>query len=175
MPRIDGVKERFQDSVSKSLLRADVVRGIITEESDPKVVYASEDEHQLWVYKGWKEALERLLALVKQDRDRMRRDTLSYGHDLEIVQVSRPNTEVWHRSPAYRLLKKDIKEGNHSVPPMKLWLSKREYQAFDLDVFRKHIYQEVDSEPKRAFRFEKKRKQWKYPELHQDHPRMKNG
>ena len=91
----------------------------------------------------------------------MQWDVLSYGHDIAIIQAQRsePADAAWHRSPAYRLLKQDIDDRkNEQLAPKELWMSRPEYQAFDLQCFRKHIYQEVDSRPKRAIRFEKKRK-----------------
>jgi hypothetical protein len=39
-----------------------------------------------------------------------------------------------------------------------LRLTRKEYEEFTLEVFLKHIYQEVDSRSKRAYRFEKKRR-----------------
>ena len=61
------------------------------------------------------------------------------------------------------------------MSPRDLYLSRREYYGyFELKVFRKHVYQEVDSRPKRAIRFEKKKKAWLYPELYMDHPRLWN-
>ena len=39
----------------------------------------------------------------------------------------------------------------------------------------RYIYPEVDSRPKRTMRFLKKKKKWKYPELHKDHPRLQDG
>ena len=75
---------------------------------------------------------------------------------------------------------RDILSNLISIPSM----SREENQTADyiadilksenLDVFRKHIYQEVDSRPKRAIRFEKKKATFKYPELHKNHPRLQS-
>ena len=108
----------------------------------------------------------------------MERDAMAYGHDLSLVQESRvvANDVAWHRSAAAKLLKKDVDEGRNKImTPLQLWLDRNEYKEFELEVFRKHIYQEVDSRPKRDIRFKKKKKRWKYPELHQEHPRMLEG
>lgn len=177
MPRIDGSKDLWINSTSKSLLRSDVLRGIITKDSDPKEIYDANDEHKKWVFDNWKDALDRLIAADNRDRNRMQDDILAYGHDLAIVKESRPTGEVaWHRSPAYLLLKRDVDKKRHTrYSPKQLWLKREEYQQFDLKSFRKHIYQEVDSRPKRAIRFEKKKKSWLYPELHVDHPRLQEN
>lgn len=173
MPRVNGKKEKFGKSASKALLRADILRERVTEQTNARTIYNSNDEHKKWVFKNWEEAFNRLMAAVKRDRSRMEADTLAYGHDLAIVKISRPADVAWHRSPACRLLKADVDAGKHtSCDPSDLWLTSPEYQAFDLACFRKHLYQEIDSRPKRAIRFEKKKKTWLYPELHEDHPRM---
>jgi len=173
MPQKDGSKEKFEQSASKALIRADILRRKITEDTDPVIVYNSNVEHQKWKYDNWKACLNRLIASVNRDRDRMLQDVIAYGHDLAIVKVERPLIEVWHRSAAYQLLKKDVDDELYKIlTPKQMWLKRPEYQAFALDVFRKHIYQEVDSRKKRAIRFEKKKKSWMYPELHQDHPQL---
>jgi hypothetical protein len=43
------------------------------------------------------------------------------------------------------------------MQPMKLRTTRPEFMAFSLKVFRKHIYQEVDSRAKRLYRFAKKK------------------
>lgn len=55
------------------------------------------------------------------------------------------------------------------------FLSRPEYQAFSLFRFRKHIYQEIDARPKRAARFERKKKKWRYPKHHEGHPRLQQN
>ena len=176
MPRIDGSKEKFENSVSKALLRIDILQGRVTDATSPKAAYdLHPEEHHKWKYQAWCGAMKRLLAAVDRDQDRMQWDVLSYGHDIAIIQAQRsePADAAWHRSPAYRLLKQDIDDRkNEQLAPKELWMSRPEYQAFDLQCFRKHIYQEVDSRPKRAILFEKKKKGWLYPELHKDHPRL---
>ena len=57
---------------------------------------------------------------------------------------------------------------------MQFWVTWEEYLALDLKCFWKHIYPEVDSRLKRAARFERKKRGWKYPELHANHPRLQD-
>ena len=48
----------------------------------------------------------------------------------------------WHTHPAYDLLEEDEMGGStETMKPKELWKSRKEYQEFPLDVFRKHIYQ----------------------------------
>ena len=70
-----------------------------------------------------------------------------------------PNDIPWHKSEAKNLLKKDINDGRHKeMKPEVLHGTREEYQAFPLKTFRNHIYQEVDSQAKRAHRYAKKKK-----------------
>ena len=106
---------------------------------------------------------------------RMARDARDYGLDKIIVQQLRVGQPTpWHKTACPKLLKADVDEGKHlTMKPSDLYKEHDEYKAFPLSVFRNHIYQEVDSRPKRAARFERKKKAWKFPELHEDHPRLK--
>jgi len=52
-------------------------------------------------------------------------------------------TPLWDGSKAQRMLKQDMQEGKHKVgAPRELWISQPEYQVYELQVFRDHIYQE---------------------------------
>ena len=109
----------------------------------------------------------------------MVQDCLSYGHDRAIVNSlcaasADPEKVPWHKSEAFKSLKEDVQAAEHKKKkPKDLHESKEEYKAFELDEFRPHIYQIADSEAKRAIRFERKKKAWKWPEVHEDHPRLK--
>jgi len=169
--------EKWAESKSKALLRSELLSGTITPEMKPRDVFALHpEEHGKWNYGNWSTNLRTLRAAIDRDRGRMQRDVISYGHDLATVKALRAPTDKtpWHRSPAFRLLKQDIDDGKHKqMKPKELYESRPEYHTdFTLEEFRKHIYQENDSRPKRKIRFERKKKTWLYPELHKDHPRL---
>ena len=150
---------------------------MITPEMSPRAVFdLHPEEHSKWNYKNSSSNLRTLRAAIDRDRGRMQRDAIAYGHDLESVKALRAPTDKtpWHRSPAFRLLKQDMDDGKHKqMKPKDLYESQPEYHTnFTLEEFRKHIYQEIDSRPKRDIRFERKKKAWLYPELHKDHPRL---
>lgn len=172
----NGEQEAWEKSESKRLLRTELLSGAITDDMPPRAVFDMHPEvHGKWNYSNWTGNLRSLRNAIKRDRNRMQRDAIAYGHDLAIVKEKRPADAPtpWHRSPARALLKKDVDDGVHlTMTPKEMRDNTRdEYKAYDLSVFRKHIYQEVDSRPKRAIRFEKKKQAWKYPELHKNHPR----
>jgi hypothetical protein len=92
----------------------------------------------------------------------MEMDTLFFGHDKAIMTNARKNerrtSPLLIESLAPVLLKRDIDEGPHNhLTPAELHASQAEYQEFSLDVFRNHIYQEVDTRVKRAHRYAKKK------------------
>jgi hypothetical protein len=93
----------------------------------------------------------------------MQVDCEAYGHDRAILKTSATADQTtnlpWHKSEAKKLLIQDIDVGKHlQMKPSALRLTRKEYEDFKIDVFRKHIYQEIDSRTKRAYRFAKKNK-----------------
>lgn len=165
----------WQKSKAKALLRSGILNGTISANMTAEEIYAMDDEHKKWNFTNWTKNLGTLRAAISRDRGRMARDARDYGHDRTIVMKLRQNDpkKPWHKTECPKLLKKDVNEEKHlSMKPNQLYLSRPEYQEFELSVFRNHIYQGVDSRPKRAARFEKKKASWKYPELHQNHPRL---
>lgn len=168
--------EAWALSKSKSILRTGLLNGTILPSMKPKEIFDMHpEEHSKWEYTNWTNNLRNLRHAIEKDNKRMHDDMLSYGHDLAIVNALRaanPNRKPrWRGSEAAKRLKEDVDKGKHlEMKPSTLHQTRPEYLVFDLDVFRKHIYQEVDSRPKRAYRFEKKKKAWKYPELHKERP-----
>ena len=172
--------EEWRKSKAKAILREGILSGEIKPEWKPMKVFQMNDEHKKWQnkYSSWSSGLRRLRQAYGRDKSRSESDLASYKRDLVIVKSKRTGPEPWHRSAAAECLKQDVKEGNHKgKTPSELYNgpNKEAYNAFDLSEFRKHLYQEQDKEPKRAVRFEKKKKSWKFPELHKDHPRQTQG
>lgn len=136
-------------------------------------------EHEKWPLKNWKSNLANLRSAISRDRMRMARDARDYGHDKKIVMNKRNEAGVptpWHKTDCPKLLKQDIDAGKHlTMHPRDMYNDpeRPQYRKFELSVFRNHVYQEIDCRPKREMRFERKKKGWKYPELHEDHPRLK--
>jgi len=165
---------------SKAVLRAGLLSGDIPFNMKPKAAFNlnAEIHHQYkGSYRAWSDNFRNLKASVKRDRARMSDDVSAYAHDLKIAEQFQSNKPKFHRSAAFRLLKQDIDNELHrQMSPIDLWHTRPEYhQVFGLEEFRKHIYQEVDSRPKRDLRFERKKITWKYPEVHADHPRLQGS
>lgn len=165
--------EKWGRSQSKAILRRGIINGVIKTDMTPEQVFAlNPAEHGKWPWNNWKSNLKNLRDAIGQDRGRMAEDARAYGHDKAIIIQNRVGESVpWHKSACVKFLKKDVDAGKPwEMQPWELWQTRVEYQAYSLICFRNHIYQEIDSRPKRAFRFERKKKGWKYPELHEAHP-----
>lgn len=169
-------EKKWAKSKAKAILRQGILDGSLLG-IEPETVYKMDAEHSKWKFTNWKNNFENLQNAIARDRDRMVRDVRAYGRDKKIVLTHLRTTDdvqPWHKTECPKLLKKDIDNELHlNQRPEEIYHSRSEYQAFPLTIFRKHVYQEIDSRPKRAIRFEKKRLRWKYPELHKDHPRLK--
>ena len=170
-------------SRSKQVLRRRILNGDITMKMKPKTAFHMDyDVHKEWEkpakrYDSWAGGFNRLRNAIDRDKGRMIKDVQQFAQDMAIVKRIRdqnPSAQPrWYGSKAEKLLAQDVKDGKHlEMKPRFLHTTKDEYKVFDLDVFRKHIYQEKDKTAKRDKRFEKKKKAWKYPELHEDHPRL---
>lgn len=173
--------EKWGTSESKALLRSGILSGAITSRMKPKEVYDMNPRiHGAWTYINWSNNLRNLRLAIVRDRGRMARDAIAYGQTFPIARAILPQSTadrpVWHLTAAPQLLKQDIDDNKHKqMPPRELHQTRPEYQLFPLSQFRKHIYQEADSRPKKAIRFEKKKQKWLYPELHVDHPRLRDN
>jgi hypothetical protein len=170
-------KQPWADGQSKALLRSGILSGEITPQMKPQEIWNLHPEvHGAWGYANWSNNLRTLRSAIERDRSRMQQDALAYGQTIAIVSaLPRSNEPVWSLSAAPALLKKDVDDNKHKeLKPKELWQSRQEYQEFSLEEFRPHIYQEVDCRPKREIRFQRKKSTWQYPEVHTDHPRLRN-
>jgi len=129
--------------------------GVITPEMEPKVVHESREVYKKWNLKRFGPNLRNLQEALGRDFHRMMNDCLYYGHDVENLfehQKKYPLDESpWHLSPAKDLLVEDINDGKHNkMIPSQLWCTRDEYLVFSLDIFRRHLYQEVKKREKIA-------------------------
>ena len=166
-------KELWGDSKSKGILRRGLIDRTIDPCMEPKEVWKMHEEHMKWPWRNWKPNYERLRDAITRERNRMAEDSRDFGKDKAIVmKIREGELTPWHKTKCPELLKEDIDKGRHYVDPIALRESRPEYKQFTLTVFRKHVHQEVASRHKRDLRFERKKLGWKYPELHEDHPRL---
>jgi hypothetical protein len=147
-------------SAAKIKLREDIIRGLVDAQMAPKDVYRMREEYSEFKYENFRTNLKSLRDAVATSIVRMQNDSLFFGHDKSVMMYEVQNEArsiLWIESLAPLLLKQDINKGLHNrLTPSELYASRIEYQAFPLQVFRNHTYQEVDTRSKRAHRYAKK-------------------
>lgn len=152
---------KWINSQAKILLRHDIVHGVVDAQMASRDVYQMRDEYSEFKYENFRTNLKSLRETVAKNIAQMQMDSLFFGHDKSIMMNERRNAPkrlLWIESLAPSLLKQDIDEGLHNhLTPAELYASRVEYQTFPLQVFRNHIYQEVDTRTKRAHRYAKKK------------------
>ena len=156
-----GKKERWRHSEAKKLLKKNIINKKIPPTMKAREVYEMEEEYKKWPYKNFPTNLKNLRAAIKKDYDRAKEDLEAYKKDRETLKKLRANDPpqlLWHKSEACGLLKQDIYDGKHKLmKPRDLYLSRKEYQLFDLETFRNQIYNRLSTLEKRKSRYEKKK------------------
>ncbi|CAB9529376.1 hypothetical protein SEMRO_2485_G328980.1 [Seminavis robusta] len=168
-PTVDGLT--WAESQARALLKDDIISGRVTPAMKPKAVHESRQEFLKWELSLFRSNLYTLRDSIARDYHRMAKDVMLFGIDMAVLKERRdkdpPKSLPWHRSAAKQLLEKDIDDGIHlqilpngkKIKPESIYKSRREYQEYELTVFRNHIYQEVKRREKREsnLRFEKKK------------------
>jgi hypothetical protein len=167
MPPKTKVKKKrsppWEHCAAKDLLRRDILDGLAADKMTGREVYNMHpEEYGIFPFPNFSANLSKLRAAIKVDAERMKRDCEFYGHDRGLLVTLRPDPlgspPLWHLSEARTLLIQDVTDGKHlGVKPADLRLTRPEYQLFSGKVFRKHIYQEIDSRLKKAWRYKKKK------------------
>lgn len=156
---------KWVNSTEKQTLREDIIMNLVTTEMSAQEVYEMRGGiYKKFKFENFQTNLTNLRAVIHVQFKYMQKDCEAMGFDqglLETLQPTRYDATKpidWHRSPAKKLLKKDVDDGLHlQKKPKDLHASRPEYMAFDLKVFRKHIYQEVESRDKIKSRIERKK------------------
>ncbi|CAB9501714.1 hypothetical protein SEMRO_116_G057070.1 [Seminavis robusta] len=168
---------KWKNSPAREQLRADVISGKVNDSMDPSDVHASRLEYQQYALSNFTGYLETMIKSILADFERMAVDCEAYGHDIAIIhqrwEDNAPTTQrPWHRTICPKKLKEDVDTGKHlvidrdtgkKISAKKLRQSRHCYKEFDLKVFRKHLYQEIDKRGKVDVRMSKKRFRIKPP------------
>lgn len=140
--------EKWRKSNAKKMLGQDILKGVVTETTDPLVVYNMHEEYKTYPFRNFKPNLERLLESFTVFQRRVESDAIALTHDKQLCQptaaISRGNPRWHHGSRAEALLKTDVDTRNHvDVKPSDLQMTRDEYREFPKAVFSKHVHQEV--------------------------------
>jgi hypothetical protein len=146
--------------IAKALLINDIRDGKLPPTMSPKVAYSMKVEYKNVEYCHFRTNLNSLRKSLKVINDRAIADKAAVSHDQEQLLVHQDlmrtrtiaNPHHWDMSEAQRFLKLDVDDGKHcTMLPKELRMTREEYKAFPLDVFRKHIHQEVRSRKETAY------------------------
>jgi hypothetical protein len=146
--------------IVKALLIADIQEGKVPPTMSPKVVYSMRVEYRRQVeYRQFRTNLNNLRKSLKAVNDRAIVDRAAVAHDQQrrlvhqnITLAASSSHHRWDASEAQRLLKLDVNNEMHrTMAPKELRMTRCEYKAFPLNVFRKHIHQEVRSRKETAY------------------------
>ena len=146
--------------IAKPILKKDYLEGRATDDMPPREVIALRPDIYGRVKatnfgSNWRAMKER----IGRDRKRSEEDEVMYFHDMTIHTLAADLPGYWNGSDAQRLLNKDMERGHHTrYKPEMLWLKRPEYQEFELEKFRKHIYQKTREEKETPYWTYKKAK-----------------
>jgi hypothetical protein len=140
-------KKKWRNSKEKEMLRKDILDGK-TEGKPVADVYAMHVEFKAFSFNNFKsnysrlsDAIDRQLELANDDTAAFYNDTIAWKNRPPPSQLRKP---FWDTHAAKKLLKKDIDAEKHKkMKPKELQSTRAEYMEFDLEVFRKHIHQEL--------------------------------
>jgi len=128
---------------------------LTSEEMGPQVAYMTDAEFAKWPYTQFRDRLNDYRKSIRGKKVRASFDEEALLHDRSLFpkqSTTSSGKPRWEGSEAERLLKLDVEEGKHNNRrPEGLYFTKLEYTEFDLEVFRRHIYQEVETRKFAAF------------------------
>jgi hypothetical protein len=146
--------KKWSKSKGKELLFQDLLQGRISIEGtrgDATEICALRDEYGANDPNERRKFPARLRSArkqVKQMKGQAEIDRMALAHDRLLYPEKEVNSHGeprWDKSEAQRLLVIDIDEEKHEyMSPMEMYNERIEYQEYSLEVFRGHIYQEVE-------------------------------
>jgi hypothetical protein len=143
--------------LAKEILIVEISEGRVTKAMGPKHTYSMKEEYRRVDYTRFRANLNNLHIALSKVQGRADVDEAAVAHDrmLYPINVDNPSASYprWGGSESARLLKIDIDNDLHlTMTPKQLRLFEdRPYRLFPLEVFRRHIHQEVRSRISTAY------------------------
>ena len=127
----------------------------------PRFVVKLRDEYKAVKYENFRSNLLNLRNAMAALQVKADSDKNGLLHDQNLYPFSSRNSSFtyprWEGSEAERKLKLDISLGRHKeVKPKVLQQSRDAYKVFPLEIFRKHIHQEVRAKMESSYWLKKK-------------------
>ena len=145
--------------IAKPILRKLYLEGTITDSMKPQDVYAMQPEFVDVEYPNFRNNFANMKRTIRQNKERADIDEAGFLHDTAIYPMAKDLDGYWDGSDAQKLLLEDIKIGRHQqMKPELLWISRPQYEKFELKTFRGHIHQELRSSRETLYWIVKKKK-----------------
>ena len=121
-----------------------------SDQMDPKTAFSQHPDFATVKYETFRDGLRCLHNKIIDDKKRAASDSeglADFRRLFPAKEYDHRGLPRWEGSEAERLLKLDMEsEDKRKMKPMDLYNSRPDYHTFyPLDIFRKHIYQEIDS------------------------------
>jgi hypothetical protein len=167
--------------IAKEILVQEIGSGKIPHTMGPMDVHGLRLEYRAVDYTKFRTNLNNLRKALIALKGKATVDSEAFAYDQRMHPPAAANPPdfnypSWDRSDAKRLLKIDVSEGRHNqLTPRQLWGTQLEYKVYPLDVFRKHIHQEVRNRRESSYwlnRQRKKKKKTAADYVIVDHERM---
>ena len=145
---------KWNKSVPQRIILNDLVRGALPLDEEGlsavdawEFYYSNRPEFVDVVFRQFEARLKDHRKQVKRDRLRAEQEYNMMCHDRALHQrpiVNHRGEPVYDLHPAKVLLREDVENGRHlGIAPKDFWLTRPEYQEFELKSFRHRIYQEI--------------------------------
>jgi hypothetical protein len=168
-------KKKWIESTGKRLLINDLCNNNIANEGargDFKTIYkqrvefGGDDDKEFKLFNSRLKSARKQVKAMKTEAEWNRVATAQYRQHHPVQAVDSNGKPRWQGSMAETFLKQDIADKKHeSVKPQVLYYSRKEYQVFELSVFRGHIHQELSTQRYFAQRAEARRMSKKKQEV----------
>ena len=144
---------KWRYSKAKKLLLKDIHHGTITSETNPKVVHHSRPEFEAYKFNNFRATLKRYLKQTKEQTDLAEHEADALAHDEALgLRIHNKPYPRWQGTQAEAFLKADISQNLQvNQKPKELWVTRPEYKAYPLNVFRDHIQQELRARRERPY------------------------
>ena len=134
----------WRSSKTKDLLQANIHNRLIEAETNPRDAFFERPEYAKTSWKQFPQRLRAAKKYVTAEEDRASADKALFLQHKQLPKSPAIGKE-WNKSQAQKFLREDIdSKKNDQMTPKELYNTRKEYQDFSLEVFRKHIYSEVE-------------------------------
>jgi hypothetical protein len=152
----------WKESEAKQHLRDAILAGDVTSDSIWHEVYDSNPLYQQYPRKNFRINLKNLIKALDKLETRAENDDLAFLYE-RIIHPRPPVTvkgyPFWDTSPASTFLRDDIKHDVHlTMSTDEFWQWREAYQQFPREIFKKHIFQEINSRSGKTFWLKQKDK-----------------